>query len=261
MIIYADVLICINLILDYFLLGFTALLLKTKISFFRQLIGAFVGGLSSLMILIERESLAVSITVRVITSVLVVLSTFGFSSVSLFVRRICVFFSASFLFSGCMTALIELINPIGLIVHNGIVYYDLSALLLVTLSGVIYVVLSLILRFSKRSAHSTCRLKIEEGNGGAEIIALIDSGNRLKEPFSEKWVLLLDPRYSSELKGEGKPHRIIPYSTISGEGMISGFIPDSVSILPSGEALDVYIAFSPKPLEGEWGAVISSDAI
>ena len=260
-VLYADVLICINIIIDYFLLNITAALLGCKCSFLRLILGSVVGGICSLTILVGSENIIIAFLIRIFSSTAVILSAFGFSGVGLFLRRAAVFFTASFLFSGCMTAITELLTPKGLLVKNGIVYYDLSAVALVVFSAVVYLTLSLILRFSKRKSERTCKLSVYDGNTEIHITALIDSGNRLHEPFSEKWVVLLDSKYENIIKGEGKARRIIPFSTVSGEGILNGFIPDKVILEDSGEQLDVYVAFSVAPLQKGYGAIISSDAI
>ncbi len=261
MIVYADVLICINIIIDYFLIGFAAAILKAKCSFRRQLLGAVVGGLCSLMILIERESLLISVFVRLITSFSVTMAAFGFLSIGVFIKRLGFVYLSSFAFSGAILALLELLKPVGLIIHNGIVYYDLSAMLLICLAAAIYGLLSLILRISKRKTEHICKIRISEGKTDAEIIALIDSGHKLREPFSEKWVLILDPKYSELLSPQSKMKRIIPYKTVSGGGALVGFLPDKIKLASSGEELDMYVAFSPEPLGKNYSAIIASEAI
>ena len=261
MIVYADVLICINIIIDYFLISFTVLIIKSKCSFGRQLLGAVVGGFCSLLILIERESILISIAVRLITSIFVTLAAFGFFSIKVFLKRLGFLYGASFLFSGALNLLLELLNPVGLIVHNGIVYYDLSALLLVVMVAVIYSVLTIFSKIFKRNSEELCKIEICEGNNIASIIALVDSGNSLIEPFSEKGVALVDPKYSEILSGDKKHKRVIPYKTVSGEGTVFGFVPDKIRLLSSGEELDLYIAFSPEPLGEKYGAVLPANAI
>ncbi len=261
MIVYADVLICINIIIDYFLIGFAGVIIKSKCSFRRQLLGAFIGGVCSLLILIERESVLIAIAVRLITSVSVTLAAFGFLNIKVFFKRLGCLYGASFLFSGALNLLLELLNPVGLIVHNGIVYYDLSALLLVVLVAVIYSALTIFSKIFKRNSEELCKIEICEGNNIASIIALIDSGNNLIEPFSEKGVALVDPKYFELLSCDKKHKRLIPYKTVSGEGTVFGFVPDKIRLLSSGEELDLYIAFSPEPLGGKYGAILPASAI
>ena len=55
MTIYLDVLLSINIIIDYFLINITGGLLKTKCKLSRQIIGAIIGAMCSLTILIPQN--------------------------------------------------------------------------------------------------------------------------------------------------------------------------------------------------------------
>lgn len=263
MIIYIDILVCLNIIIDYFLISLTSFILKSTCSFARQLLGAVVGGICSIAILIPINNYFFDFALRLLTSSFIILASFGFSKLRLYIRRIISFFIASFVFSGCMIAIIDIFEISNLKVKNGIVYYDLSAIILVIITAITYFLLTFIMKFVNRKKVQTCKLRISDNNVSAEIIALVDSGNKLKEPFSEKWVLILDPKYLNDFKGENKPHRVIPYNTIGNNGLITGFCPDKILLISNGdeEKLDMYLAFSPNPLKDEYGAIIPADAI
>ncbi len=259
--VYADVLFCVNFIIDYFLLGLTAKVLKSVCSFKRQLFGAGVGALCSLTILIPKLNLLLSLIVMLGTSAITVIASFGMGSFKLFIRRLSCFYLASFVFSGLMAALSRLLNNQSLIVRNGVVYYNLSAVLLVAFAVFTYFIISLICRYTRRNNEPTERLSIRQDNVKIDVIALVDSGNRLQEPFSEKWVMLLDSQYENLFQNTKSPKRVIPYATIGGEGVLYGFCPESINLISTGERLDMYIAFSPHPIKSGYGAIISAEAL
>lgn len=261
MTVYADVLICVNFIIDYFLLGLTIRILKTPCSFKRQLIGAGVGALCSLSILLPKLNFILMLALLILTSAITIIATFGISKLSVILKQILCFYVASFLFSGLMSVVSNLIKTTSLIVRNGVVYYNLSAILLVTFAVITYLTITLICRYLKRNNEPTCKLLISQDNIKLQVIALIDSGNRLQEPFSEKWVMLLDSQYEKLFSNANSPKRVIPYSTIGGEGVLYGFCPESIKIISTGEKLDMYIAFSPRPIKNGYNAIISAEAI
>ncbi len=262
MTVYADVLICINIIIDYLILELTVKLLKTQCSFWRQLLGSVVGGAFSLFILLPDRGVFLSLAIRLITAFAVVAVSFGFGSMSLLIRRVCSFFVISFAFSGTMFAVWYFIKPTGLMVHNGIVYYNLSSIVLIITAIFTYCIITLISRFIRRKNIHTCRLMIETDRTALEVTALVDSGNKLREPFSEKPVVLLDPKYQFMLEGYHSRERVIPYNTVSNSGTVMGIVPKAVYILEenSKESLDVYLAISPSPLQ-DFGAIIGTDAL
>ncbi len=261
MTVYADVLICVNFIIDYFLVGITAKIVKAPCSFARQIISALVGGACSLVILLPKQNTLVSLLLLFFTSALIVFVAFGKSGIKAFFRSLACFYLASFLFTGAMSALSKFINNNTLAVRNGMVYYNLSAIFLIAFSVITYLIITLFCRYVKRNNPPTCKLEISQDNVQLNVTALVDSGNRLQEPFSEKWVMLLDSGYE-KLFGEIKaPRRVIPYSTVAGEGVLYGFYPQSINLKPSGQKLDMYVAFSPKPLKNGYRAIISSEAL
>ena len=261
MTVYVDVLVCVNFIIDYFLLGITAKIIKAPCSFTRQIISALVGGVCSVVILLPVLNVFVSLLSLLLTSALIVLVAFGKAGWKVFLRSLACFYLASFLFSGAMNVLSKLIDSKALSVRNGIVYYNLSATFLVGFSVVTYILITVICRFVKRNNPPTCKLEISQGNVQLNVTALVDSGNRLQEPFSEKWVMLLDANYEKHFSDIKAPKRIIPYSTVAGDGVLYGFYPERISLQPSGEKLDMYVAFSPKPLKNGYGAIVSSEAL
>ncbi len=262
MTVYADVLICINLIIDYFIISLTSKLLKTDCSFGRQILGAVAGAVCSLFILLPYNGIITAFLIVLFTSVSVVLVAYGIGGIAIFLRRVSCFYVISFAFSGAMFAVWYFVKPEGLLVRNGIVYYNLSSMVLVISAIFTYCLILLISRFLKRGSVTTCKLRIDTYSSSVELTALVDSGNRLKEPFSEKPVLLLDPKYEYILDGTDFPARVIPFNTVSGEGTILGVRPKAVYLLENKgrEKLDVYVAISPKAL-GEFGAIVSTDAI
>ena len=78
MVVYADILVILNLIVDYFLLSATAAILRVKVPVFRQLASAVVGALSSLYIFAPDFSIFVDLILRAAVCSVMVLCAFGF---------------------------------------------------------------------------------------------------------------------------------------------------------------------------------------
>lgn len=261
MVIYADVLICVNMIMDYFLLSLTSKLCKTACSFRRQLIGSAVGGICALSILLPFDGLMFSFFQRLVTASILTLTTWGFGTIKAFFRRFCCFMICSFGFSGALFVVIYFLKPNGMFERGGVFYYQLSPLFLVLSSAFCYFLITLLSRFINRDRKTTVQLFIKEGSAELSTVALVDSGNCLKEPFSEKGVILLDPKYENMLTTK-KDRRVIPYETVSGGGVLMGFRPDKIELLDekNREPLDLYIVFSNTPLKN-YGAILPAEAI
>ena len=262
MTVYADVLLCTDFIIDYFIISFTALLMKSPVDFKRQLFASGFASLTSLVILIPDSFSFIAFVIRISAVPLIVFISFGKSPKKVFFKRIFTFLTTAFVFCGFMEALLKYLKPRGLKIHNGIVYYDISSLLLIGLSAVIYTVLTLL---SKYFAKKTVRMKnvsVVTDFGKLSIDCIVDSGNKLREPFSDTPVLLIDKSYQKAVDPGGLPQRVIPYSTVSGEGLLMGFRPKSVYLSDSpSEKLNLYIAFGDVPGDVEFSGILPEDAL
>ena len=82
--------------------------------------------------------------------------------------------------------------------------------------------------------------------------ALVDSGNRLREPLSGQPVLILDSALAARLRHTG-PRRQVAYGSVGGQGMLNCFRPDAVYILHGRKRSPTppaWIAASPNRLPG-----------
>ena len=89
-------------------------------------------------------------------------------------------------------------------------------------------------------------------------MSLPDSGNKLKEPFSDYPVIIVDKSKIPE-----KCERLIPCQTVSGEGMLKAFKPDKVIISSSKNKIEltkVYVAFS-EVKSKSFSAILSNELI
>ena len=57
-----------------------------------------------------------------------------------------------------------------------------------------------------------------------------------------------------------KPIRAILYGSVGGSGLLAAFQPEKVVALPTGQALDCYIALYDRPLSsGQFAAIFNPD--
>ena len=104
-------------------------------------------------------------------------------------------------------------------------------------------------------------LAVDCGGGTARFAALIDTGNRLREPLSGLPVVIAEARL---LKGAlpASGWRRLPYGAVGGDGTMACFKPASLWIERGGRrrrAPEVWIALSPGPLPGSARALAPSE--
>ena len=215
----------------------------------------------------------------------IIFSVFGFKNIKFFIKTSLCFFFVNFVFSGLMLALWFTFKPPGMEISNGIVYFNISPLILVFSTLISYFIIEITNRIlgTKSTQNTFCTIKIDFGEKTEEIKAKIDTGNLLKEPFSNLPVIII--RKSTALKIVPKnilglidnylnlsnntytlnstlySIRMIPFGTVLGEGILPAFKPQKI-ITPEGIFKETYIAICPdSTLSEETEALINPELI
>lgn len=282
--IYIDILIAVNLFINYILLLLTAKFLSLKWKSIRLVFGEILSGIYSLYILFPETNLFLSILVKLIMSITIVWCVFGFKSLKSFIKITLCFYAINFLFSGMMLGLWILFRPSSMEMNNGVVYFNISPLVLIGSTIVSYFIIEIFYRIIGKNhiKNSFYEIKINIEDSPVKLKAKVDTGNILREPFSNLPVIivrkstaekiippkllgLLDNYYqntnnisSYEVK---YPIRMVPFKTVAGSGVFPAFKPKNI-INPEGILKKAYIAICPdRTLSEEIGALINPELI
>lgn len=187
----------------------------------------------------------------------------------------------SFLFCGVMLALWFIFTPRGMVINNSTVYFNISPIYLIISSLITYLAVRLVCRITgrKRPQRLYMKVKIENLSNCAEINGKLDTGCNLTEPFSGSPVIVCGKskiksvapigvlEYGKCLVGAGGSERdagvrIVPYGTISGNGLLPCFKPDKVYIGGRLCVNEIYIAAaSDEKIGGEIDCLINPECI
>ncbi len=243
MVVYADILMLVNFIVDYFLLAATALLLKRRVTLWRSLLGAAVGAVSSLYIFLPQSAFFLEVLIRFLISAVITLCTFGFKRLKDFLRATVCFFAVTFLYAGAMMALWLLLRPDGMVINNSVVYFNISPLFLILFSVAGYF-LSAVARLllSKKSASAKrCSVTLKVGEKRVTREAIVDSGNSLSDAFGLSEVIISDSNTATSLLGSlssdfcRSRYRAIPCGTVAATDILDGYRLDSAAISFDGK--------------------------
>jgi len=257
-VIYADVLFIINFFITFFLLQLTAKLSKNNDKLWRIVLGAFIGGAYSLVLLADDLHFFVSVAGKLAVGAIIILASFGFRGVKNYLKELFIFFLANFMFLGIIIGTWMLFKPKGVLINNSTVYFDISARLLLFSALLAYFLSVMIIRIynNKISAKELYRAVVYKNDKEYSFFAFADSGNNLKEPFSDYPVIVADKSLFENIETE----RLIPYSTIGGEGVLCAFKPDRVIVKTSRgqtELQDVYVALNNNIRKGEYRGILN----
>ncbi|MCC8072830.1 MAG: sigma-E processing peptidase SpoIIGA [Clostridiales bacterium] len=260
MIIYVDVLFVINFFITYLLLLLTCLITKQSKKQIRLLFASALGGLYSLVILADSLSFLITAVGKLIVSIFIVLIAFGFVRISLFIKNTVIFYFSNLIFLGVITAVCYISDVRGITVNNSTVYFDISASTLLLSAGAAYILSVIIIKLHNRTLGKAeiYSLTIFKNEQQIHMFAFLDSGNKLKEPFSDYPVVIVD-----ESKITFETERMIPYNTVAGEGVLRAFKPDKIIISNGKKSLEtdrVYVAVSSVD-DKNFSAILNSEIL
>ncbi len=242
--IYIDVLFCVNFIVDYILLLSVQKFLSLPSRIRRLLTGAFIGGVSSFVILLPPLPFWLSGLLSISEALLMTAAAFAPMSLRAYIRASSVLFAVSFVYSGFMTAVLMLFSPDAVTIRNNSVYIGISPLVLVATTLVCYVIMRLFAFLTGRASYRSkqCRAVISYGGKKNEVIGIIDTGNTLHEPFSGECVIVgRDKSFENMVNIEKlmkcrdekeyiKGIRLVPFSSVGGNGLMPAFRPSEITL-------------------------------
>jgi stage II sporulation protein GA (sporulation sigma-E factor processing peptidase) len=272
MAIYLDVIWFLNFCIDLLLLLLTALVLKRSLVKWRILLGALLASSIIFLLLTPLGSVFYHPIFKVVLSICIVITAFGFKKFSYFIQNLLTFYFVSFICGGGLIALHYFFNN-EMIILNGVVTTKSTGLGTPISWLLIIIGFPIVWYFSKKRLEQieVRKIKYDEivdvvlsiNEIHLQLKGLIDSGNQLQDPLTKKPVMIIDmnqmqnkfpkdivhqakhpemigdPAFTIDRKW-GEKLCIIPYRGI---GQVNQFIigikPDKVVItLQNGEQLE-----------------------
>ncbi len=278
LIIYVDVLLVLNAYVDYLLILSTEKLLKHKAKFYRRICGAFFGAISSLSIFIPIKSEILSLLIGIASAVIISMIGFGTRSVILTLKSTLIMYLLTCAYCGVMYLLWHLTNSNAIVIHNSVVYFNISPLFLIISTIVCYFIISIATRIiNKHKPIPYCTVDITQGDKCISLRSIIDTGNTLHETLSGLPVVIIDCSSGYKLLGENlnsidtdtlillglNGFRLIPCSSAVGKGCLPAFKPDNIILCNNGEysILTAYVAVSNSNFNNGYSAIIGAQSI
>lgn len=235
--IYIDVLIVLNIYVNFFLLSSAAWITHSPLKKKRCTAASAYGSLFSLLILAPRLNAAVNIIIKLFAALTVVLLAFGFHGRRRFLINSAAFFSANFILAGTVYAVYSWLAPELMHFNNSYFYIDFSLVILVATTSLMYFVLWIVRLLLDKAPEGTDRYRIiiRFGNKVIALDGLADTGNAMVDFFTGAPVIICSgdkfgfSNYSLENLPKG--FRLLPCSTVSENGLLPIFRPDEVIIV------------------------------
>ena len=268
MVVYADILIVLNMIVDYFLLLCAKKFLKGKSTTLRMVLASLEGGVFSLYIFLPQSAVIIELLSRMSVCLLMSFTAFGFCNLKTFIKNSATLFLITCLYAGLMTAVWKIFRPGGMVINNSVVYFNISATLLIVFTVVFYflfIIFSKIFASSDKFAEK-CGITVVWDETETQIEAIIDTGNSIRDLFGSSEIIIIDKTQALEIFGSTdylflklkNRYRAIPCSTVSGYDILDGFRADSAIVKTADTEIILkkpILAISKVKLENGYGIV------
>lgn len=257
MVVYVDILLFINMIVNYAVLATAEKLLKRDCRLYRLLLGAFIGSLFSLAIFQIGDRRLLLLPLKLLCTASIALITFGWQSRREYIKAALCCLAVSVVYCGFFILFYQLFKPPNMMIVNDVVYFSVNPLWLTALTAAIYLVILLLYKvFAERFKSTVIPLSFTVDGRAYSCIGKIDTGCNLREPFSCAPVIIADT--SVFVIGADTPGRIVPYTALGGSSYLRAVKAQAVAVDHKPVTREIYIA-SASLGSREYQAIINSE--
>ena len=290
--VYLDVILLVNFIMDFFILWVTGKLGNFPAKISRLVLGAFIGALYSIAVLLPQWSFFSSFLGKSLCAVIMLSVAYPPQGIAKFIRSLLYLYVISFAMGGAVLAAVYLLDtsPGFMQVWNGVgiiwgIHYSWLIIALAVAGFLGYGGFHYLRKgwFQEELLNS---LTIYFHNDKVMIPALLDTGNQLTDPFTKKPVIVVEraaleklfPEDFLQKTKEGNAEiseilgsldetwaariRLIPFNSVGkSDGLMVGFRPDIVVIKNKKREIitsEVYLGLVNRTLsrEGRYKALL-----
>ncbi|NLL20113.1 MAG: sigma-E processing peptidase SpoIIGA [Firmicutes bacterium] len=260
---YIDLILSLNLVVNFFLLWLTGLITHQKTTFFRLFLGSVAGAAYLLVLFIPIRLLFFTVSGKIILPLLMILFSFRPRKLIQAVILFITFYLCSFAMGGLVFAF-SLWAKFPLDYYRGVYNLPAPSIKYLVFSGALLFLLVRWLQpilLEKLNFHlpaTALELEISFGEKNKKLAAFLDTGNMLKEPFSGlpvavaaypavkellpqeichvlsnnghmDWALL-EKALTSASSADASKYCLVPYCSLHEEGFLLGFRPERAAL-------------------------------
>ena len=195
--VYIDIIFIINFIFDFISLLGTSIILKRNTKLIKILLGSLLGEISILTIFIRFNTLEL-LLIKIILSIFIIIIVFSFKNIRFFFTNLYYFYLILLLLGGLLYMF--KINNILIEILLGIIF--------------IYVFIKNIKRL-KNNYNKYISIRLDINNNTYELNAFLDTGNKLKDPYLNSPIIILNNN-KYNLNG----NILVPYNTCNSNNIM-----------------------------------------
>ena len=222
--IYIDLFFLFNVIMDASIIFGVGSLLKRKTNIIRVIVAAILGGLLSLLMFLDINRLFIQLMGVILISII----SFGFRNIKYLFKNILYMYIISVLLGG----IIYLFN---IRVSNSIFLSYLIMIIISIETIILYIKES---KKIKNYYNNYYKVYIYFKDKKLSLIGFMDTGNNLYDPYKHRPIILVNEKYEMD------NFILVPYSTLSGGGLLKCVKPEFIEIEGIGIKSNLLVGFS-----------------
>lgn len=242
--VYLDLILLLNFLFDFIILLSTSILLKRNVRFYRIILGALIGSLTTLTLFIPLTSFELFIF-KFIVSLIMIFTVFGIKDYKYTLKNIYYLYIVSIILGGAL----YFINNQFLYNNDGLLFItngsSINLILALILSPIIIYIYIKQTKNLKTNYNKYLKVDIYLKNGKIfSLNAFLDTGNKLIDPYKKRPIILIDKNKIEPIDEEKL--LLVPYYTLENDGILKCIVPSKVYIEGFGFKKKLLIGLSPK---------------
>lgn len=225
MVIYIDLIIIFNFLIDLILLIGVSTLLKRKTNILRILISSLIGSLSTIILFYINNNILLLIY-KLFTSILMIIIAFKYQSFNYFKDNLIYLYILSIILGGT----IYLLNDTVTLSNKGYIFKDnglkINLFLLLLIAPIIIIKYIYKQKHYQTEYQNYYQIEIYYNDKVIKDTAFLDTGNKLKDPYFHKPIILVN---SSLIKDHIKTF-LVPYYTVNNKDILEVFSPQKIIV-------------------------------
>ncbi len=216
--IYLDLIFLLNFAYDFLLLLTTGITLK-RIIYVRRLILASTLGASSIFLLFLKLNNIELLIIKVLVSIIMLIIAYSYNNIKYFINNVIYLYMCSIILAGFLYYLsIEFSYK-----QDGLFYYfdnyNINYILLLILAPIILLLYYIHLKKIKILLNLNHKVNIVfKNNTALRVNGYIDSGNKLKDPITNKYIIIVDTDVYNN-----KDPIYVPFKGVNKNGLLKCF--------------------------------------
>lgn len=195
MTIYLDIIFLENLLMNYIILFGTGAVQKEQMKNLKLIFSSVLGALYAIITYLGIIPAYSSFTMKVLLSVIMIYIAFDIHNVKKMCKTLLLFYLVSFATGGLALALLYLIAPENIVFNNGVLVGTYPMQMTIVAGFLGFCIIQYVFKVNKRMMKANdllCDLEINVCGETIHTKAFIDSGNTLKDPITQKAVIVIE---------------------------------------------------------------------